>query len=108
MILHAVQYFMCSCNKFNLKLLRVSILRPKICLLLLLLYIRRFDKQKTIERLIYVAQKNSSRAINSEKGMLNITGRATPYQRPILICSSPNVRKKPAIMDKPALKSNPT
>ncbi|WP_342533643.1 hypothetical protein MHB40_24960 [Lysinibacillus sp. FSL K6-0057] len=55
-----------------------------------------------------MAQKNSSRAINSEKGMLNITGRATPYQRPILICSSPNVRKKPAIMDKPALKSNPT
>lgn len=51
----------------------------------LLLYIRRFDKLKTIERLIYVAQKNNRRATNRAKGMLNITGRSTPYQMPILI-----------------------
>lgn len=51
----------------------------------LLLYIRRFDKQKTIQRLIYVAQKNNRRAINRAKGMLNITGSSTSYQRPILI-----------------------
>lgn len=51
----------------------------------LLLYIRRFDKQKTIERLIYVAQKNNRRATNRAKGMLNIIGRSTPYQMPILI-----------------------
>lgn len=48
-------------------------------------------------------QKNSSKEMKSENGILKATGSSIPYQMAILIWSIPNVLNSPANMDKSAL-----